>query len=78
MQTIKDISASFHLYAVCVPCSRMEVLPIERLSEELGPETLIEEIRQRIRCKCCGTRSGDIRIVYVGPCRSAAGFHYRG
>jgi hypothetical protein len=77
VQTIKDISTSFHLYAVCVTCVRMEQLPVERLVQELGPETPLTVVRNRIRCKHCGVRTADIRIVYVGPCRSAAGFHYR-
>lgn len=78
VQTIKDITSSFTLYAVCVRCARMEPLRVERLMEELGPDTLLEDVRKRLRCKGCGERSGDIRIVYVGPGRSAAGFHYRG
>lgn len=77
MQTIKDLTTSFHLYAVCVTCARMEQLPIERLTNDLGSETSLADIRRRVRCKCCGVRSADIRIVYVGPCRRAAGFHYR-
>ncbi len=77
MQTIKDITASFHLYAVCATCARMELLPTDRLIEDLGPETRLEDIRRRIRCNRCGERTADIRIVYVGPGRSAAGFHYR-
>ena len=77
MQTISDITASFHLYAVCVTCSRMEQLPTARLIEDLGSETRLTDIRQRIRCNSCGERTADIRIVYVGPDRSAAGFHYR-
>jgi hypothetical protein len=77
VRKIKDINSSFTLYAVCVGCARMEPLSAERLIEELGADILLEDVRKRLRCKGCGERSGDIRIVYVGPCRSAAGFHYR-
>ena len=77
VQTLSELTTSFHLYGVCVTCARMEQLALERLVETLGPETLVEDIRKRIRCERCGERTGDIRIVYVGPCRSAAGFHYR-
>jgi len=77
VQTLKDITASFHLYAVCVTCVRMEQLPVERLSQSLGPDTPLQAVRQRLRCRCCGVRSADMRIVYVGPGRAAAGFHYR-
>lgn len=77
MQTIGDITGSFHLYAVCVTCSRMEQLPTARLIRDLGAETELADIRRRIRCNDCGARTTDIRIVYVGPDRSAAGFHYR-
>jgi hypothetical protein len=77
MHTIQDITSSFHLYAVCFSCVRMEQLPIERLKKDLGADTRLDEIRRRIRCRRCGVRTSDIRIVYVGPCRSVAGFHYR-
>ena len=77
MQTLGDITRSFNLYAVCVPCARMELLPVSRLSESLGSQTRLVDVRTRLRCKHCGARTGDMRIVYVGPCRAAAGFHYR-
>jgi hypothetical protein len=30
-----------------------------------------------VRCNQCGTFTRDIRIVYVGRCGVARGFHYR-
>jgi hypothetical protein len=55
----------------------MVQLPTARLIQDLGGETELADIRRRIRCSDCGARTTDIRIVYVGPDRSAAGFHYR-
>ena len=76
MQTLSDLLSSFQLYAVCVPCSRMVALNVAELSKRLGTRTPLHQIRRRVRCAQCGKRSADIRIVYVGPCGSAAGFHY--
>ncbi len=77
MQTLTDLSLSFQLYAVCVPCQRMERLPLAGLIDRLGPEFLVTDLRSKLRCKRCQARTEDLRIVYVGPCESAAGFHYR-
>lgn len=77
MQTLEDLLESFHLYAVCVTCKRTVQLPIARLIDQVGAEVSAMEIRRRVRCSRCGERTGDIRIIYVGPDRAAAGFHYR-
>ena len=77
MQTLADLSRSFQLYAVCVSCQRMERLPLAALIDRLGREFLVTELRSKLRCQRCQVRTEDLRIVYVGPCESAAGFHYR-
>ena len=78
MQTLNDIKDSFHLYAVCVTCKRMEPLPIAKLIDRLGRDYPVTRLRDQLRCKQCHRRTGDLRIVYVGPDANAAGFHYRG
>jgi len=77
MQTLKDIAESFLLYAVCADCERMESVPIPELIEQLGGATEVTSIRRRLRCRECGARTGDIRIVYVGPHDRRAIFQYR-
>ena len=66
MQTLADLSLSFQLYAVCVPCQRMERLPLAGLIDRLGPEFLVTDLRSKLRCKRCQARTEDLRIVYVG------------
>lgn len=77
MQTLADLKLSFQLYAVCVSCQRMERLPLAALIDRLGPQFLVTDLRAKLRCQSCQARTEDLRIVYVGPCESAAGFHYR-
>jgi hypothetical protein len=77
VQTLKDIVESFLLYAVCVDCDRMEGVPLEPLMAKLGPDTRVLAVRDRLRCRGCGQRTGDIRIVYVGSPDRRAFFNYR-
>jgi len=77
MQTLSDIADSFLLYAVCADCDRMESVPIPGLIERLGGNTEVTSIRRRVRCRECGSRTGDIRIVYVGRHDRRAIFQYR-
>jgi hypothetical protein len=67
MQPLADLQRSFRVYAVCAPCGRMEPLPVRELLDRFGAAVTLTEIRLRLRCKVCGKRSGDLRIVYVGP-----------
>jgi hypothetical protein len=55
----------------------MERLALAALIDRLGLEFLVTDLRSKLRCQSCHTRTEDLRIVYVGPCESAAGFHYR-
>ncbi len=77
MQTLADIAESFLLYAVCVDCDRMEDVPLDALIAELGAHTRVLSVRDRLRCRGCGTRTRDIRIVYVGSRDRRAFFQYR-
>jgi hypothetical protein len=77
MQTLADLKNSFHLYAVCSVCRRMEPLPLARLVLELGADYPVTRLRDRLRCSNCNRRTRDLRIVYVGPDANASGFHYR-
>lgn len=77
MQTLGDLEKSFELYGVCVPCQRMERLPLNSLIEQLGADANVAVVRSRLRCGHCGERRADLRIVYGGACGRAARFEYR-
>ena len=76
MQTLGDLARAFKLYAVCDPCARTVALDLQRLMQEQGDQCSLQQIKARVRCRQCGRRTADIRIVYVGPCGRAGGFHY--
>ncbi|MEZ5559930.1 MAG: hypothetical protein R3E86_15465 [Pseudomonadales bacterium] len=77
MQKLTELVDCFQVYALCVSCDRMEPLPLPAIIAQAGPDITIADLRQRLRCRHCGRRSRDLRVVYVGPDASAAGFHYR-
>ena len=78
MTTLNDLLECFQLYAVCVDCERMERMDLQGLIDRYGEDLTIDSFRRRSRCRCCGRRTGDIRIVYVGENGKLAGFHSRG
>jgi hypothetical protein len=67
MQRLVDLIENFRVYAVCVPCGRMHALDLETLVARHGADATVANVRDRVRCRACGRRSHDIRIVYVGP-----------
>jgi hypothetical protein len=77
MQRLTDLLASFRVYAVCVPCGRMEPVALAAAAERLGPEATLADLRERVRCRGCERRTRDVRLVYVGPEDRPATFHYR-
>lgn len=56
----------------------MERMDLEGLIDRYGEDLTIDAFRRRSRCRGCGVRTGDIRIVYVGENGKVSGFHYRG
>jgi len=74
---LQDLQPNFQLYAVCADCDRMESLSVAGLLEGLPAETPMDSVRRRVRCRHCGNRTGDIRIVYVGHGEHTAIFQYR-
>lgn len=77
MQRLGELLESFKVYAVCVPCSRMEAVDLRAAVERLGATATVADLRARVRCRGCGRRTRDIRVVYVGPADRPATFHYR-
>ena len=77
MQPLVELARSFRIYAVCIPCGRMESLAIENLISQLGGASTVSDVRARLRCRECGERRADVRVIYVGPEQRAAGFRYR-
>lgn len=78
MMAVSDLIESFHIYAVCTDCERMERVAIEPLVAAYGADLSIDSLRCRLRCRQCLQRTGDMRIVYVGRQAKLSGFHYRG
>jgi hypothetical protein len=77
MQRLADLIDKFRVYALCVPCGRMEALDLAAIDSGGGGAMTVAELRERVRCRGCGQRTRDIRIVYVGPADRPAAFHYR-
>ena len=77
MQTLIDLVSHFELYAVCIDCRRMVRIDLHQLLQRLPGTSTVTDVRERVRCRACGRRTRDIRIVYAGPCGNARGFHYR-
>ena len=75
--TLADLLDAFELFAVCTSCHKTEQLNLQVLCDQRGRGYSIEAVRQRVRCTDCGRRTQDIRIVYIGQCGGASGFHYR-
>ena len=75
--TIDDLRMVFELFGVCTACHRTELLDLDMLHERFGRDCPIAKVRDRVRCIQCGVFTSDIRIVYVGRCGVARGFHYR-
>jgi hypothetical protein len=77
MQRLTDLLESFRVYALCVPCGRMEAVDMATVIAHLGEESTVADIRARVRCRNCGQRTQDVRVVYVGATERPAAFHYR-
>ncbi len=77
MQKLSDLLESFRVYAVCVPCGRMEAVDLARATARLGDDATVADLRARVRCSGCRTRTRDVRVVYVGPEHRRADFRYR-
>jgi ribosomal protein S14 len=77
MQPLVELRAAFRLYAVCIPCGRMELMDLDQLIQHLGTSATVTDVRRRLRCRTCGELRPDVRVVYVGVGRIAAGFSYR-
>jgi hypothetical protein len=77
MQRLVDLTESFRVYALCVPCGRMEPLDLDALVTGQGRLLTVDDVRARVRCRICRRRTHDIRIVYVGREERPAAFHYR-
>lgn len=77
MQPLSDLLEKFRVYALCVPCGRMEPVDLGAVIERLGSAATVADLRRRVRCRGCGQRTRDVRVVYVGPQERPASFHYR-
>lgn len=77
MQRLTELRERFRVYALCVPCGRMEPVDLGAALAQLGEAGTVADLRERVRCRECGRRTRDVRVVYVGPEHRLAAFHYR-
>lgn len=77
MDKLVELRHAFRIYAVCVPCGRMERVDLDFAVKRLGPAAGVEDLRPLLRCRVCLRRSGDLRVIYVGPEHRPATFRYR-
>jgi hypothetical protein len=77
MQRLSELHGSFEVYALCPPCERMEALPLRALMNRFGMDVTLSDIRPRLRCRVCGERNHELRVVYVGPEGRPVVFQYR-
>jgi hypothetical protein len=77
MQKLTELVDSFQVYGLCLPCGRMEALPLRDLIARHGPAITVADVRNRLCCRCCGQRSYELRVIYVGPEGAASSFRYR-
>ncbi|MEQ8859954.1 MAG: hypothetical protein RIC56_15025 [Pseudomonadales bacterium] len=77
MQRLTDLVERFKVYALCVPCGRMEPVDLSRAIARLGETATVADLRARVRCQGCRQRSRDVRVVYVGPQDRPTSFRYR-
>lgn len=70
--TLGEMLKSFRLYAVCSACDRMVQLDVASLAALVGRDVTVQEVRRRVRCKQCGRRTRDIRIVFDSRFRQRA------
>ena len=57
------------IWAHCGACKRAVQLETARLAAMYGAGLTIPELRARLTCARCGTRSSEIRIVFALPAR---------
>jgi len=77
LQRLTDLVANFRVYALCVPCGRMEPVDLDEAITRLGAASTMADLRDRVRCRACGQHTRDVRLIYMGPCGRSATFHYR-
>ena len=63
---LADLTASDRLYGVCNDCYRIERLNLLRLSNSLGPQFPISQVKTKLRCRDCESKDCGIRIVWAG------------
>ena len=63
---LADLTASYRLYGVCNTCYRMDQLNLLRLSNSLGPQFPISQVKTKLRCLNCESKDCGIRIVWAG------------
>ena len=64
LTTLGDLGARQVVVAFCEPCNRFALLNTRSLIARYGTGLTLAELKTRLCCTRCGTRSRTIRIVY--------------
>ena len=67
LRTLAD-HRPFTLIACCGPCGRYVELEHAALARRFGWDATLDELRRRMACRRCGTRTGHLLIAH-GPQR---------
>jgi hypothetical protein len=65
-QTLGHLLLTYRLFAGCPSCRRAAELDLPMLVKRFGADAPIEAVRERVRCRACGKRTNDVRVVRVG------------
>jgi hypothetical protein len=64
---VGQLSERIRIYACCTRCERMAPLTTRDLVIRFGADFTVAAVRERVRCRQCGTRTGEIRLLYQLP-----------
>jgi hypothetical protein len=65
--TVAALGERFTIFAFCLECRRDARLDTRRLVAVYGPALTISELRERVTCNRCGSRTRELRIVCTAP-----------
>jgi cysteine sulfinate desulfinase/cysteine desulfurase-like protein len=62
--TLRDhAQAAYRLHAYCSACEHDAILSPLRLSQSVGWEIRIDDLRKKLRCSKCGSREAMMSVV---------------
>lgn len=64
--TLGDLDGAYQLHGVCCACRSMRQIDLAMLLDRLGAAFRIGQVRHRLRCRDCGGRECEIRLIWTG------------